>query len=95
MITFGKPAGNGYPLAGVIVAREIAAEFSKHNAGYFNTFGGNTVAVAAGEVQGLRHHFGPNPRISQPCATHARGVQRALLGGHGYGRLMGACDPML
>lgn len=50
MITFGKPAGNGYPLAGVIVAREIAAEFSKHNAGYFNTFGGNTVAVAAGEA---------------------------------------------
>ena len=45
--TFGKPAGNGYPLAGVITSREIVDRFNASNF-YFNTFGGNPVQTATG-----------------------------------------------
>ena len=47
IVTAGKPLGNGYPLAAVVTTPEIAAEFSKKYH-YFNTFGGNPVAAAAG-----------------------------------------------
>lgn len=46
LITMGKPMGNGYPVAGVAVRPEIVNEFG-HKARYFNTFGGNAVAIAA------------------------------------------------
>jgi 4-aminobutyrate aminotransferase-like enzyme len=45
MVTLGKPMGNGYPVAGVVMKPEIVAEFGA-KARYFNTFGGNTVATA-------------------------------------------------
>jgi 4-aminobutyrate aminotransferase-like enzyme len=45
MVSLGKPMGNGYPVAGLVVRAEIVAEFGR-NARYFNTFGGNTVAAA-------------------------------------------------
>ncbi len=45
MVTLGKPMGNGYPVAGVVVRPDLVAEFGAR-ARYFNTFGGNTVAVA-------------------------------------------------
>jgi 4-aminobutyrate aminotransferase-like enzyme len=47
IVTFGKPAGNGYPLAGVITSREIVDRFNATNF-YFNTFGGNPVQAATG-----------------------------------------------
>jgi len=47
MVTIGKPMGNGYPMAGVIMRPQIVAEFGE-KARYFNTFGGNPVAAAAG-----------------------------------------------
>jgi len=47
IITLGKPMGNGHPLAAVITRREIAARFREESE-YFNTFGGNPVAAAAG-----------------------------------------------
>lgn len=47
MVTIGKPMGNGYPMSGVIVRPEVVAEFGEQ-ARYFNTFGGNPVAAAAG-----------------------------------------------
>ncbi|RVT81867.1 aspartate aminotransferase family protein [Rhodobacteraceae bacterium CCMM004] len=46
IVTMGKPMGNGYPVAGIAVRPEIAAAFG-HDMRYFNTFGGNTVAMAA------------------------------------------------
>lgn len=46
IITMGKPMGNGYPVAGVTVLDEVVQRFG-HDMRYFNTFGGNTVAVAA------------------------------------------------
>lgn len=47
IVTLGKPLGNGYPLAAVVTTPEIAAAFA-NGMEYFNTFGGNPVACAAG-----------------------------------------------
>jgi 4-aminobutyrate aminotransferase-like enzyme/Ser/Thr protein kinase RdoA (MazF antagonist) len=46
IVTMGKPMGNGYPVAGVALRPALVAEFGQR-ARYFNTFGGNPVAVAA------------------------------------------------
>ncbi|MEQ6249535.1 aspartate aminotransferase family protein [Sulfitobacter sp. HNIBRBA3233] len=47
IVTMGKPMGNGFPLSGVAMRPELVAEFGS-KARYFNTFGGNPVAAAAG-----------------------------------------------
>lgn len=49
IVTMGKPMGNGYPMAGVAASDALVSTFSK-DVGYFNTFGGNTVAAAAGNA---------------------------------------------
>ena len=49
VVTFGKPAGDGHPLAGVITTPEIAAAFA-NGMEYFNTFGGNPVSAAIGNA---------------------------------------------
>ena len=46
IISMGKPMGNGYPVAGIAVQPNVVADFG-HDMRYFNTFGGNTVAMAA------------------------------------------------
>lgn len=46
IVSIGKPMGNGYPVAGIAVKPEVAFEFG-HDMRYFNTFGGNSVAMAA------------------------------------------------
>ena len=45
LVTLGKPMGNGYPVAGLVMCPEVVAEFGA-KARYFNTFGGNAVAAA-------------------------------------------------
>lgn len=47
MVSLGKPMGNGYPLAGLVLKPETIAEFGA-KARYFNTFGGNAVSAAVG-----------------------------------------------
>jgi 4-aminobutyrate aminotransferase-like enzyme len=47
LVTMGKPMGNGYPLAGMAARPEILESFGR-DLRYFNTFGGNPVAAAAG-----------------------------------------------
>lgn len=47
IVTMGKPIGNGFPLAAVVTTREIADAFN-NGMEYFNTYGGNPVACAAG-----------------------------------------------
>ena len=49
IVTMGKPAGNGHPLAIVACTKEVADKF---NTGmeYFNTFGGNPVSCAIGRT---------------------------------------------
>ena len=46
-VTMGKPMGNGFPMGGVVTRPELLARFADEF-GYFNTFGGNPVASAAG-----------------------------------------------
>lgn len=49
IITMGKPMGNGFPVAGVAVTHEVAERFGSDTR-YFNTFGGNSVAIAAAQA---------------------------------------------
>ncbi|WGW11389.1 aspartate aminotransferase family protein [Saxibacter everestensis] len=49
IVTMGKPMGNGYPVAG-LVARPGVVERFGNDQRYFNTFGGNTVAIAAAQA---------------------------------------------
>lgn len=49
VVTMGKPMGNGFPMAGVVTRPELLSEFCAET-GYFNTFGGNPVAAAAGSA---------------------------------------------
>ncbi len=46
IVTMGKPMGNGYPVAAMVAKPEVLAPFGEH-CRYFNTFGGNPVAMAA------------------------------------------------
>ncbi|MCB6177415.1 aminotransferase class III-fold pyridoxal phosphate-dependent enzyme [Rhodobacter sp. Har01] len=62
MVSLGKPMGNGYPVAGLVLRPEVITEFGA-KARYFNTFGGNAVAAAVAmevlrviEDEGLMHH---------------------------------------
>lgn len=46
IVTMGKPMGNGYPVAALAMLPEVVADFGRDTR-YFNTFGGNGVAIAA------------------------------------------------
>ena len=45
MVSLGKPMGNGYPVAGLVLRPGVIEAFGAR-ARYFNTFGGNAVAAA-------------------------------------------------
>ncbi len=47
IVTLGKPMGNGFPMGGVVTRPDLLKTFCEET-GYFNTFGGNPVAAAAG-----------------------------------------------
>lgn len=49
IVTMGKPMGNGYPVAAVAVKPSVIDKFG-HDMRYFNTFGGNSVAIAAAQA---------------------------------------------
>lgn len=49
IVTLGKPMGNGFPVAAVALAPEVVQRFGS-DMRYFNTFGGNTVAIAAAQA---------------------------------------------
>lgn len=49
IVTVGKPMGNGHPIAAVMARRELVDAFAT-SARYFNTFGGNTVSIAAAQA---------------------------------------------
>lgn len=64
IVTLGKPMGNGHPVAGVVLRREVEQPLASATR-YFNTFGGNPVSCAAGlavldeiEDRGLIEHAG-------------------------------------
>ncbi len=45
LVSLGKPMGNGYPIAGLVMQPAVIEAFAAR-ARYFNTFGGNAVAAA-------------------------------------------------
>ena len=47
IVIMGKPMANGFPMGGVAIKPDLLGSFGSQN-GYFNTFGGNPVAAAAG-----------------------------------------------
>ena len=49
IVTVGKPMGNGHPIAAVMARRDIVEAFGRE-VRYFNTFGGNTVSIAAAQA---------------------------------------------
>jgi 4-aminobutyrate aminotransferase-like enzyme len=49
LATLGKPMGNGHPVAAVVARPELTAAFAAQSR-YFNTFGGNPVAIAAAQA---------------------------------------------
>ncbi|CAG9294930.1 aspartate aminotransferase family protein [Celerinatantimonas diazotrophica] len=49
IVTVGKPMGNGIPVSGLFAKSDVLASFSDHIP-YFNTFGGNPVAMAAAQA---------------------------------------------
>jgi 4-aminobutyrate aminotransferase-like enzyme len=49
LVTMGKPMGNGLPIAAVVTKAELVAEFG-YAVRYFNTFGGNSVCIAAAQA---------------------------------------------
>jgi len=62
VITTGKPMGNGIPVSGLLAKSHVLAAFSD-DIPYFNTFGGNPVAMAAARAvlqvikdEGLQEH---------------------------------------
>lgn len=62
LVTTGKPMGNGFPVAALIARREVLEPFASRRP-YFNTFGGNPVAIAAASAvldtirdEGLQEH---------------------------------------
>ncbi|MBD8164980.1 aspartate aminotransferase family protein [Erwinia persicina] len=62
VITTGKPMGNGIPVSGLLAKSNVLAAFSD-DIPYFNTFGGNPVAMAAAQAvldvinaEGLQEH---------------------------------------
>lgn len=49
IVTMGKPMGNGFPMGGVATRPDLLDRFTVETR-YFNTFGGNPVAAAAGHA---------------------------------------------
>lgn len=49
IVTLGKPMANGIPTAAAVFRPELLAEFGA-NIRYFNTFGGNSVSIAAAQA---------------------------------------------
>jgi len=49
IVTMGKPMGNGFPVAGIAILPEVVESFGRAMR-YFNTFGGNSVAMVAAQA---------------------------------------------
>ena len=49
IVTIGKPMGNGLPIAAAVFDPDLLVDFGR-KVRYFNTFGGNTVSIAAAQA---------------------------------------------
>ncbi len=83
MVSLGKPMGNGYPVAGLVMQPHVVADFGG-KARYFNTFGGNAVACATAmavlevvEGEGLQENA---RKVGAEFAAALRGLRDPRLG---------------
>ena len=89
LVSLGKPMGNGYPVAGLVMQPKIVAGFGAR-ARYFNTFGGNSVAIAAAsavmdviENQGLIENARQVGALFKQGITEIGGTQMGEVRGKG------------
>ena len=73
LVTMGKPMGNGMPIAAVSMRAELGDGFGR-DVRYFNTFGGNSVCVAAATAV-------LDVIEEEQILTHVNGVGARLLAG--------------
>lgn len=75
IVTMGKPMGNGFPVAGLAVTPEVIRKFG-NDMRYFNTFGGNAVAIAAAQaVLDVIHEEGLLQNSARTGAIIREGIQ--------------------
>ena len=78
LVTMGKPMGNGMPIAGLATRRELLDDFGSRSR-YFNTFGGNSVCIAAaGAVLDVIERDGLIDNAREVGGHLARGLQTVL-----------------
>lgn len=73
IVSIGKPMGNGMPIAGLVLREGVGDSFGR-DIRYFNTFGGNSVSIAAAQavLDVIRE---------EDLVTHARDMGRVLIEG--------------
>lgn len=76
IVTMGKPMGNGYPVAAMASRRDLLDEFGRKSR-YFNTFGGNNVAVAAASAV---LDIIADERLVENAAATGRYIRDGLIG---------------
>jgi 4-aminobutyrate aminotransferase-like enzyme len=96
IVTFGKPMGNGYPVAALVVRRELMERFAE-SGHFFSTFGGNPVACTAAltvldviEDERLIAHAADVGGTLRRAVEQLQSRQPGLGGVRGRGLLIGA-----
>ncbi len=84
VVTLGKPMGNGHPVAAVVARPDVMAAF-RQAFGYFNTFGGNPVSVAAAaavlDVMEAERLDENAVRVGDAMLAGLRGLDHPLIAG--------------
>jgi 4-aminobutyrate aminotransferase-like enzyme len=95
LVVMGKPMGNGMPIAGVAARPEILEDFG-NQIRYFNTFGGNSVCVAAAaavleviDAEGLRDNARVTGRYLADLLRDIAGGSPRIGGVRGAGLYIG------
>lgn len=95
LVTLGKPMGNGYPMGATISRPELLAAYCE-KFGYFNTFGGSSVAAAAGnavldviEDEGLQSNARRVGAYLKEALEHLAARWQALIEVRGCGLYLG------
>jgi 4-aminobutyrate aminotransferase-like enzyme len=86
----GKPMGNGMPIAGIAAKSQVLDRFGRESR-YFNTFGGNSVSIAAAAaVLDVIEDEDLLSRTRAVGATLRSRIQSAVAGRAEFGELRGA-----
>ena len=96
LVTMGKPMGNGMPIAAVAVRPELLERFGT-DIRYFNTFGGNSVSIAAATAvldviddEGLLEHSRDVGRLALDGLARIADRHPAMRGARGAGLYLAA-----